>query len=89
MWLSNLGTTTQKRFDPLGRDGVTTVHSAEEGSSNSRIRVCVSAAHNGICHPIFQVRRMKKLPQRIPESGENPTLLVDVIVRRGRGRASD
>jgi len=53
--LSSLRTTTQKFFDPLGRDGLKTVHSAEEGSSNSRIRVCVPAAHDGICHPIFQI----------------------------------
>jgi len=89
VWLSNLRTTTQKRFDPLGRDGVTTVHCAEKGSSNRCIRVCVPTTHDGVCHAIFQVRGMKELPQRIPESGENPALLVDVIVRWGRGRAGD
>ena len=89
MWLPSLWTATQKLFDPLARDGVTTVHSAEEGSSNSRIGVGVPAAHDGIRHPIFQIRGVEKLPQRISESGQNPALLVDVVVGRGRRRTND
>ena len=73
--LSSLRTTTQKFVDPLGGDSLKTVHSAEESSSNSCIRVCVPAAHDGVCHPILQVRSVKQLPQRIPECGENPALL--------------
>ena len=53
MWLSGLRTTTQELFDPLGRNSITTMHSAKERSSYSGIRVGVPAAHDGICHPIL------------------------------------
>jgi hypothetical protein len=79
--LSSLRATTQNLLDPLDGNGRPAVHSAEECACNSRIRIGVPAAHDGIHHASFQVPSMQKLPQRVAKGDQNPSLLVEVIAK--------
>lgn len=79
MRLSGRRAAVQHAFAPLVGNRASTPHSAKKRATDSSVGVGVSFAHDGVNDGFFLVRGMQKLPQGVPESDQDPALLVDVI----------
>ena len=66
----------QQAFGPLGGNRVPAVHSAKKRPTDGRVGVGVSATHGGVHYGFLQIWGMEKLPQGIPESDQDPALLL-------------